>query len=272
MTTDSQHSPRPMAAQIIGYLHYGWRVLGTGLAFLLFAGGGLLFVALPTLILIVLPIKTAFRQSVTRRMITGVFKGYVHLLRFLGLLTFEFEGLERLKPGGQLVIANHPTLLDVVFVISAIKRADCLVKADLARIPLTASAVRSAGYVLNGQEDTLQQCIDTLKSGYSLVVFPEGTRTVDLHSPKLLRGAANIALSSKSDITPIWIGCSPLTLRKGEPWYRISDKPPHFTIKVLPDIPIEQFIAGSEWPSQRARELTKYLEAFYTDLNKRSLT
>ena len=268
MNTESQSLSVP--AQLLGQLHYLWRVLATGLAFLLFSVGGFLFIALPTLILIVLPINKDYRQGVTRRLISRVFSIYLLILRGLGLITFHFEGLENLKENGQFVIANHPTLLDVVLLISAIRKADCLIKADLLKMPLTASAVRSAGYIPNGSEDTLDLCVNTLNKGYSLVVFPEGTRTVNLQAPKFLRGAANIALACESDITPVWIRCEPLTLRKGEPWYRICEKPPVFTVKVLPPIKIEEFLSYSEWPSQRARHLTKYLQSFYQHLAERS--
>lgn len=270
MESNSQ-SLRPLPLLALGYLHYGWRVLATGLAFLLFAVGGLLFIALPTLLLALLPIQPARRHKATRWLISHIFTAYIVLLRLLGLLTYEFQGLERLKHGGQLVVANHPTLLDVVFIISAIRQADCLIKADLTKIPLTAHSVRSAGYVLNGQKNTLSECLKSLQKNYSLVVFPEGTRTANQQAPRFLRGAANIALAGKQDITPIWIGCEPLTLRKGVPWYRISPRPPHFVIKVLPDIAIEPFLRHSEWQGKCARHLTQHLEQLYTGLNKRAL-
>ena len=49
-------------------------------------------------------------------------------MRALGLITYEIKGRERLLPRGQLIIANHPSLLDVCFIIALIEESDCIVK------------------------------------------------------------------------------------------------------------------------------------------------
>ena len=54
-------------------------------------------------------------------------------MRCLGLMTYEIRGRERLRRDGLLILANHPTLIDVVLLVSLLPNADCVVKSAVAR-------------------------------------------------------------------------------------------------------------------------------------------
>ena len=64
-------------------------------------------------------------------------------------MTYQIEGGERLQRDGLLVLANHPTLIDVVCLISLLPNADCVVKRAVARNPFMRGPVRAAGYISN---------------------------------------------------------------------------------------------------------------------------
>jgi len=80
---------------------------------------------------------------------------------------------------------------------------------------------------------------------------------------KFRRGAANIALRTPSEITPVLIDCQPSTLTKGEPWYHIPARRVMLNIKVLPDMTAHVApppAAEDEVPLSRdARQLTRRL-------------
>jgi len=57
-------------------------------------------------------------------------------LRGLG---YEFEGRERLGRPGQLIVANHPTLIDVVLIVAFTPAPACVVKAAPVRQPVHAA-------------------------------------------------------------------------------------------------------------------------------------
>ena len=53
---------------------------------------------------------------------------YMETMRVLGILTYRVEGAERLREPGRLIVANHPTLIDVVLLVSLMPEVDCIVK------------------------------------------------------------------------------------------------------------------------------------------------
>ena len=113
---------------MIVLLNYYWRLLMTGVTFLLFSTGGAIgsFTVFPVLRL--LPGGPSLRERRVRWMICRYFGMMVALLRVTGVMRLETQGLERLqRAGGVLVLANHPSLLDVVVLLSAMPRATCVV-------------------------------------------------------------------------------------------------------------------------------------------------
>ncbi len=244
-------------------LNYWWRLFATGLSFQVFAIGGALLATAVAIVFLLIPSRLLCRATAMRFVISCSFKFYIDLLKWLGLLTYEIHGLQRLKPEGQFLIANHPTLLDVVFIFSLVRNADCVVRGGLLSNPLTAAPTRVAGYIKNVPENLLQRAADSLEKGNSLIVFPEGTRTKPDKALSLLRGAANIALIARKDLTPIVISCKPATLQKGQKWYHIPERPPHFRICVKPNIVIDRIVDSDMTQSKAARVLTRHLECYF---------
>ena len=139
----------------------------------------------------------------------------------------------RLREPGRLIVANHPTLLDVVLLVSQMPAVDCIVKRGLWRNPFLRWPVAWAGYLPNSEGEALiEECSATLRRGHSLLVFPEGTRTVPGKPLHMQRGAAHIALAAGCDILPVTIACDPPTLFKGNPWYRVPSRRFHLHVVV----------------------------------------
>nr|WP_295777244.1 lysophospholipid acyltransferase family protein [Rhodoferax sp.] len=251
---------------MLSWMDRGWRVLATAIAFTIFGLGG---VALRVIIFPLLQVFVrdhAQRVMLARLTIHHAFRAFIGLMRFLGILRYHIEGLEKLGGRGQLVLANHPTLIDVVFLISLLPNADCVVKSALARNPFTRGPVRATNYICNDVgADLVQDCIASVKAGNSLVIFPEGTRTPVSGLMHLQRGAANIAVRGMCDITPVTIRCVPLSLTKGLPWWKVPQRRMVFTITVHDAIPVAPFIAqaGGEL-AIAARRLTEHLHQYFS--------
>jgi len=186
---------------------------------------------------------------------------------FVGIMKLEIENEEQLKlHSGKLVIANHPSLIDVVVLISLIENADCVVKAGLWKNPFLKGVVSNTGY-LNNEKDPetfLNDCKNTFEEGNNLVVFPEGTRSTKDNPLKFKRGAANIAIRANVDIVPIVLSVTPTTLTKELAWYQIPDK--RFTVKLIvnPVLSTEKY-KGTESVSNTVRELTRDLVDYYNE-------
>lgn len=253
---------------MIRRVSYHWRRLATGSAFALFGIGGamLWLLVFPALHLFV---RDAEKRGRSARFVVhksfALFIGYMHRI---GILTYEIKGLESLQRPGLLILANHPTLIDIVFLISQLKNADCVVRSGLAKNIATRGPVRATGYICNDNgAELINDCIRSVKSGKNLVIFPEGSRSKPDHLLPFQRGAANIAVRGRLNITPVLIKCSPPTLSKGLGWYNIPSRRFHVSIEVLPDIPVDNFCVDTE--ALAARKLTEYLTHFFTaELNR----
>ena len=208
-----------------------------------------------------------------RRLVQRSFAGHVWLMRRLGVMSWEIHGAERLRRPGLLVLANHPTLIDVVCLIALLPNADCVVKSALARNPFTRGPVRAAGYVFNDDGAGLvDDCIAAVRRGGTLVIFPEGTRTRRDAPMHLQRGAANIAVRGGLDITPVRLSCTPMTLGKGEKWYRVPACRFHVVVDVQPDLDIAPFMNGAQGEALAARQLTDYLTQYFAAGGLRAVT
>jgi len=215
-----------------------WRLFATGLAFVLFGLGSLLLRMIIFPAQRLLPGDTPTRQRRARGVIARAFRWFIQFMELVGVLKVDFRGAERLGRPAQLIVANHPSLLDVVFMIGHINNhTNCVVKHSLVTNPFTRGPVIGAAYLTNDQSiEMLDRAADVLHRGETLLIFPEGTRT-PMHSlPIFHRGACAIALRGAKVVTPVVIRMNPRSLTKGEPWYRIPYRRMHYSIDVGPDI------------------------------------
>lgn len=242
----------------------GWRVFATGLSFVLFGLGGLLLRALVFPLLSLCIVRRPARVRAARATVRLSFRVFVGIMRVLGVLRYEVRGMDKLARDGQLILANHPTLIDTVFLMAFVHNADCIVKSGLWNNPFTRGPVRAAGYVCNDRgPELIEDCIASLGAGGNLIVFPEGTRTPRDGSMELKRGAANIAVRGARAVTPVLISCDPPTLGKGEKWWHVPTRQANFRIDVGDDIGVERFIGPGVSEALAARRLTEYLQHYF---------
>lgn len=264
MDMDATMSAAP-ARECSGRLNRAWRIVGTGISFAAFGIGGFLLriVAFPLLGLCVL--DKARRRRIARRWVQRSFAAQIALMCALGVMTHEVRGRERLDRGGLLILANHPTLIDVVALVALLPNADCVVKAAARRNPFFRGPIDACGYIGNDDGAALvDDCIEAVRAGGNLVIFPEGTRTVPGQPLKLQRGAAYIALRGGFDIVPVRISCVPSTLGKGRKWYRVPARRFHLQVEIGEDLPVAPFLSNDgggdgNGEAQAARRLTAHL-------------
>lgn len=242
---------------------YLWRLVFTALSFALFGLGGLVLRLLVFPLLGLLPASPLQKRQRVRAVISWVFRCFVEFMRCTGVLTYSVKGIERLGQPGQMVIANHPSLIDVVVLIAFIRDTNCVVKESLWHNPFMRGPIRAAGYISNdGSIEMLETAIQALQEGQTLIIFPEGTRTTPGQPPNFHRGAAAIALRGAKMITPVRIAVTPTTLTKAEPWYSIPYRRFHFSLEVGEKIDPCDFNAYGPAPIA-SRKLNKYLHSYY---------
>ncbi len=245
-------------------INHLWRVIATGICFTFFGLGGLF------LTVFIFPVQKLFykgsieQNRAARKTVHYTFKFFIGLMSFTGVFKYSLQKVEKLKHlHGHLIMANHPSLIDVVVLISIIPNADCVVKAHLFKNPFIRGVVKNTGYISNAQpEGLLQDCKASLAEGNNLIIFPEGTRTKPGQKIKFQRGAANIAIRCQAPVTSVLIKVEPTTLTKSEPWYKVPDKKAHFSAQIIDDTPeIPKFNAADV--SKEVRTYTSLLESYF---------
>ena len=244
--------------------NYAWRVGATGFSFASFGLGGVLIGGVIAPLVNLSTQDQQLRQQRAQQVIRYSFKGFVEMMVKLGIMTYEVEGLEKLQASRQeLIIANHPTLIDVVVLIGLMEKANCVVKQSLWDNPSMRGPIRAAGYISNsGSLDMLDEAAGALQQGQTLIVFPEGTRTTPGQAPEFHRGAAAIAVRGASVVTPVVISVTPTTLTKAEPWYSIPSRRFHFRLRVGEDIDPRQFTEQAPLPIA-SRKLNDHLHQHF---------
>ena len=245
-----------------------WRVVRTGAAFVYFglAGVSLAVFGIPWSRLTLRDPDA--RQLRMQQLTTTAFRSFMAVMTGLRLTRFRREGVpERLAEPGLLVVANHPTLIDVCAILSCMDHGACVTKQANAENPTMAGVIRSAGYILseNGQA-MVDACAASLAKGRSLLLFPEGTRSPAGELGPFQRGAAHVAMKSGRDIVPVFVTCDPPTLMRGQKWHDVPDRPFDLTLRVGDPIRVQPYLAalaaGDKRPRVARRLMAEVRETF----------
>lgn len=239
---------------------------GTALCFGLFGLGSVVFALIVPPALAVGWRDPAARRRVARDVIRRSFALFVALITGLRLVRIRMTNSERILRPGTILAASHPSLIDVVALLSVVPQATTIVKASLLSNPFTRAPIQAAGYASNdGGPEVLDALARELEEGAIFVIFPEGTRTPsDLPEgtvPKLHRGVAQLALHTGRPVTPVRITASPRWLTKDRGWWHLPEKPMTLAFEALEPIdPAEHMNAapGEEAPAAARGEPAAY--------------
>lgn len=120
-------------------------------------------------------------------------------------------GQERLN-GPAVFVLNHQSLIDVVLVPNILPRKVLhVVKAEIRKVPFFGPAVCNTGAISVDRKNiisaikSIQEGVRKMPEGYSVMVFPEGTRSEDGRLRKFKKGFAHIAMAGKMPVIPIGI-------------------------------------------------------------------
>ena len=256
---------RGLSRRLKTFIYHNLRLIGTGFSFVVFGLGALdlAFILLP--IIIIISPKDKLRRVRIQKTISWNFRLFLALIQHLKLMTLKIDGIEYLQADrGVLVIANHPTLIDIVVLIAFLPEIDCVVKESLKQNYFLHRIIKISGYIMNSDpKKMLIECKERLNQGRNLIIFPEGTRTNPGCKPHFKRGCARIAIQSMCQIRTIHISCSPSTLTKSQRWYEIPKRPFIFKVHVGELINIESWYENSLLHGVLSRRLTQYLELNY---------
>lgn len=109
-----------------------------------------------------------------------------------------------------MIIANHQSHLDLITLIGLHPRLVIMTNQWVWNFPLYAPVIRYLEYYpsAEGFEGSEEHMSELVKRGYSILIFPEGTRSANCNILKFKRGAFYLAQQLKLDIVPVYLsGC-----------------------------------------------------------------
>ena len=143
---------------------------------------------------------------------------------------------------GKVIVASHPSLIDIVLLIGLIPNSLCLAKKDLLKNPVMYKIVKCL-YIINDidLEEFKEETKNALKHDFNIIIFPTGTRTLPNEEIKMHKGAAQISINANVDIIPITIETDFTVLRKNHFPLDCGLKTSLFKITRKNDIKIAEF-------------------------------
>ena len=205
-----------------------------------------------------------------------VFLGFLNLLH-VSIRKVENEDDYR-NIHSKIIIANHPSLLDFVYIMSLVPNSTCIVRGGLTRTPLR--GVIKQAYITNTTtfEDMCVECKKLTDMGCNVIIFPEGTRTPRHGKNNYKKRAARIALYCGCDVQPIFIGGSDkYGLGKHDPLWSYNHVEPYlYDFKKLPVISIDEYkdlsepIAAKRLTDKMEQVLNSAGDDYYTNYSGKS--
>ncbi|ULQ51494.1 trifunctional MMPL family transporter/lysophospholipid acyltransferase/class I SAM-dependent methyltransferase [Flavihumibacter fluvii] len=209
-----------------------WSIFTSVFAFLYFTIGAILL----SIVAIFLLVLNPFAGEKARYIY------HVILSKFIWSLMYIMGNVKKtvLNPGNEqfstpaVIISNHQSFLDILSIIMLNPRIILMTNDWVWRSPVFGFVVRMAGYfpVAKGIENNLEQLAARFKEGYSIAVFPEGTRSLDGEMKRFHKGAFYLAEQLQADILPVMLHGTGYTMGKGD--YLLKDG--HIIVEILPRI------------------------------------
>lgn len=160
-------------------------------------------------------------------------------------VSIRVEGVENIDPSRRYVVAsNHLSQFDIPLLFHVLPlHGRFLSKKEVFRIPVVGRAMRTIGIIEIDREaggGSSRRAITAgvkvaAERGYSLLVFPEGTRSRDGNLLPFKKGAARIAIDTRLPLLPVILEGSDRIMRADSKWIH----PGHVHVRVLEPIETE---------------------------------
>ncbi len=152
--------------------------------------------------------KAHRERTLFYRAVCAVFRPIVHLIWPL-----RFHGRERVDAlnAPYIIIGNHKTFMDPVAMVLGVRKDEIHIvgKKELGKFKLINYIFDKLHVIMIGRGETdmaaMRKCMQTVKNGHVLGIFPEGTRHQQTMMEKVESGASLIALRSKVPVIPMYI-------------------------------------------------------------------
>lgn len=231
------------------------------LSFLYYGLGGLFFSFLGKALLFVIPVNQEKKMMWFRIIISNFMKSVLYSNPFVKKKIVNKFKEDFSKPA--VIISNHTSFLDTLAVGMVTPKIIYLVNDWVYNSPIFGRIVKLAGYypASQGIEGSVEHLRDKIEKGYSLMIFPEGTRSTTNEINRFYKGAFYLAEHFNLDVLPVYIHGNSETLPKGD--HIIYDE--NITVVIDERIKANDLSFGENY-SQRTKSINKYFRAHFSKL------
>lgn len=169
-------------------------------------------------ILIILPLNRQKKKRLFSGSLMYMLRGLLKMAWFVRRVTHNPLGERFEKPA--VIIANHQSFIDILILLSLSPRLVMVTNNWVWRSPVFGRIVRYADFVQvgDGYEKLASHLQAKVEQGYSVVVFPEGTRSTDCRVHRFHKGAFYLAERLKLDILPVVLYGTGMVISKQQPF------------------------------------------------------
>lgn len=208
----------------------------TTLTYTLFVIGSLLLFIIRVLLTFV-PISAKKKKEIFSRTIMYFMRAFLFLV-FYTKKEIINPAAENFKTPA-IIVANHQSMIDILIMLSLAPKIIMVTNKWVWNSPIFGHVVRYADFIPSheGFENMNEIIRKKVAEGYSVIIFPEGTRSVDGKIKRFHKGAFMLAKNLKLDIVPITLYGTGKLLNKKQMYYI---KPGTFVASILPRITPKQ--------------------------------
>jgi 1-acyl-sn-glycerol-3-phosphate acyltransferase len=223
------------------------------LSFIYYGLGGFLLSVMSFVLVAVFPAKREFKIKVFRYVLSNFMKSVLYINPSFTKAIVNPHNEDFKKPA--VIIANHTSFLDILAIGMLSPKIIYLVNDWVYNSPVFGIGVRLAGFypVSKGLEGGIEHLRKKVEEGFSLAVFPEGTRSKNNYINRFHKGPFYLAEQFGLDIIPIVIHGNSEVLPKGD--FIINRG--SLTLKILERIQPNNTNYGANY-SERTKKISAY--------------
>lgn len=235
-----------------------WGLLRTLLLFVMFLIGCILLRAV-MLFMHIIPMKKLTKKYIIGYLLMYTCRGILLFSTFVKKRKINVSNEDFKKPA--VLVANHQSFIDILVLLSLSPKIVMLTNSWVWNSPFFGAIIRFADfyYVGNGYEhyvDVMQQKVD---EGYSIAVFPEGTRVYDEKMKRFHKGAFYLAEVLKLDVIPIVLYGNGKVIAKAQPF---NIRKGIIVTTILPRIASTNQVFGKTY-QERTKSISLYMKEEY---------
>jgi 1-acyl-sn-glycerol-3-phosphate acyltransferase len=196
------------------------------------------------------------RKLFFHHLVCGALKVLTYMMANVRKRHVGKENMDFSQPA--IIIANHASFLDILVTVMQHPKLILLTNKWVYYSPVFGKVVQLADYypVMEGVDPGIQKFVDIVKDGYSIVVFPEGTRSPDGKLKRFHKGAFYLAEQLNIGIVPMLLHGTGDTIKKGD--FMVMNA--SMTMKFLPRISPSDKSYGEGY-AERAKIISRYFKA-----------